>query len=168
MKNVMIATFDRVEPAEQLQQRLKNAGLETTVNDESKREKFWFMSEPRAAVHVGVDEENYVAARGLIGKLEDSEPFMQEAIRCPDCGSSRIEFPQVTRKFAMPFVEVLLMKMHILPRSFYCQECHYTWPEEQPTEPELDRLGFLRKPKVLHKKRIHRARVKSAVVNRGD
>lgn len=165
MKNTLVATFDTTEPAEHLQKRLQEAGLETVVNDETKREKFWYLSEPRASVHVEVDEDDYMAACDLIKELQNSEPFMEEAVCCPDCGSSRVEFPQVTRKFMMPVIEALLMKMHILPRNFYCRDCHYTWPEKQPTEPELDRLGFPRKPKVLHKKRVHRQRIKSAVVD---
>lgn len=168
MKKILVATFDDPGPAIQLRERLENAGLETLVKDESKRERFWFMSEPRASIHVEVDKDDYAAARDLITELEVSAPFMKEAVRCPDCGSSRVEFPQVTRKFMMPVVEALLMKLHLLPRDFYCRDCHYTWPEKQPTEPELDRLGFPRKPKVLHKRRVHRKRIKSAVVDRED
>jgi hypothetical protein len=146
MKTIAIATFDKSEPARRLQQRLHEAGLQTIINDETQRERFGFLSEPRAAVHVEVEQFGYLRARRLLKELDATgDQLLREAVRCPDCGSSRVEFPQITRKFAMPMIEALLMKLHLRDREYYCEDCHFTWPERKREQPELDVLGFPKK-----------------------
>ena len=54
-----------------------------------------------------------------------------EMIRCPQCGSSNIEYPQMTRKFLTPALMGLLCAPRIIPKEFYCQDCHYTWSNEE-------------------------------------
>ncbi len=134
MKTISVATFNTVSPAQRLQRRLQQAGFPTVIEDESKLERFWFMSEPLAAIHVEVEQSKYLAARKLLAELE-SEGLMRDAVRCPDCGSSRVEFPQITRKFFLPVLEAVVMALHIIPRKFYCRDCHYTWLKSRPPEP---------------------------------
>ena len=52
-------------------------------------------------------------------------------IRCPQCGSSNIEYPQMTRKFLTPALVAVLCALKIIPKEFYCQDCHYTWSNEE-------------------------------------
>lgn len=132
MKTICVATFNTLPPAERLQQRLQQAGLQTNIHNESKLERFWFMSKPLAAIHVETERADYLAARKLMAEWDSSEHILAEAVRCPDCGSSRVEFPQVTRKFLMPWSEALLMALHLFPRKYYCLDCHYTWPQSPP------------------------------------
>ena len=66
MKAVPVATFNETGPAQQLRDRLQRAGIQTRVNDESKLERFWFMSEPLAAFHVEVHQSDFLNARRLI------------------------------------------------------------------------------------------------------
>ena len=142
MKTVSVATFHDRAPAQALCQELRNAGVQALIHDESKLERFSFMSEPLAAVHVEVPQPDYLTTRQMLSSGERTGPLMQAAVRCPDCGSSRIEFPQISRKFFMPVVETLFMALHLVPREFYCEDCHYTWPKVQPVEPELDILNW--------------------------
>ena len=116
--------------------------MQPVIHDESKLERFWFMSEPLAAVHVEVAQADYLKARRLMEEWEKTTELMKTAVRCPDCRSSRIEFPQITRKFFMPVVETFFMAIHLMPREFYCEDCHYTWPKVKPAEPELDILNW--------------------------
>ena len=118
------------------------AGIQASIHDESKLERFWFMSEPLAAIHVGVSQPDFLKARRLMQDWEQTNEALKAAVRCPECGSSRVEFPQITRKFLMPVVETLFMAVHLIPREYYCEDCHYTWPKEKRVEPERDILGF--------------------------
>lgn len=127
-ESLPIATFNEPEPARALCQELAQAGFETCVNDKTKVEKFWFFSKPLAAVHVQVHAQDFARAAQLLAEWGDNCKPMKEAIRCPECGSSRIEFPQITRKFLMPMAARLFMAFGIIPREFYCQNCQYTWP----------------------------------------
>ena len=34
------------------------------------------------------------------------------------------------------------MSLHLIPRLYYCEDCHFTWPKEVPVEPERDLLNF--------------------------
>jgi hypothetical protein len=150
MKTIPVATFNEAGPAQQLRDRFVEAGLPASIRDESRLERFWFMSEPLAALHVEVDQPNYLTARRLMEDWEEFGGVMREAVRCPACRSSRVEFPQITRKFVTPVVTVLLMLMRAIPREFYCLDCHFTWPKEKRVEPELDILGWPRDSKLWH------------------
>jgi hypothetical protein len=37
----------------------------------------------------------------------------------------------MTRKFLTPALVGLLCAMKIIPKEFYCQDCHYTWSNEE-------------------------------------
>lgn len=153
MKTLPLATFNELIPAEQLRKQFLQAGVPAVIHDESKLERFWFMSEPLAAIHVEVPQPDYLRARRLMREWEISTDLLRTAVRCPDCRSSRVEFPQVTRKFVTPALcQLLLLTLHILPRAYYCQDCHFTWLKTPKVEPELDSFGWPLKPKFWHLK----------------
>ena len=58
---------------------------------------------------------------------EASDPDVGSAIRCPQCESSSIEYPQMTRKFLTPAIASVLFALKIFPKEFYCQDCQFTW-----------------------------------------
>jgi transposase-like protein len=60
------------------------------------------------------------------------------ALRCPQCNSTRIEYPQLTRKFLTPALAGILFALKVFPKEFYCQDCHFTWTNE----PEHPRYRF--------------------------
>ena len=153
MKAVPVATFNETGPAQQLRDRLERAGIQTRIHDESKLERFWFMSEPLAAFHVEVNQPDFLNARRLIQEWHESDGVLKEAVRCPSCHSSRVEFPQITRKFAMPVIAAFLMASHLMRRKYYCMDCHFTWPKVEPVERELDPLGWPYDSKFWHPER---------------
>lgn len=125
------------------------------MHNESKLARFWFMSERLAAIHVEVSQPDFLRARQLLSELEKSSDGMRAAVRCPECRSSSIEFPQVTRKFLTPALcQLVLMTLHVMPRQYYCLDCHFTWPKVPQVEPELDVLGFPLNSKFWHPERF--------------
>jgi transposase-like protein len=91
-----------------------------------------FMSRPLANAKVMVEDADFERAQNLMIEWEGSDPEISAAmIRCPQCGSSNIEYPQMTRKFLTPALVALLCAMKIVPKEFYCQDCHYTWNNEE-------------------------------------
>ena len=42
----------------------------------------------------------------------------------------------------MPVAQTLFMALHLMPREYYCEDCHFTWPKEKPVEPARDVLNF--------------------------
>jgi hypothetical protein len=152
MKTIPVATFNDRAPAEQLREQFLQAGLPTVLHDESWLERFWFMSEPLAAIHVEVQQPDYLRACRLLNEWKATE-LMRTAIKCPECCSSRVEFPQVTRKFITPALcQMLLIGLHVLPREYYCLDCHFTWPKRPRKELQSDIFGWPLDSKFWHPK----------------
>ena len=96
---VTIATFNEPSKAKHLKSRLQEAGVKADIHNEGHLQKVAFMSKPQANAKVMVEEEDFEAANKLMVEWEASDPEIGSAIRCPQCKSPRIEYPQLTRKF---------------------------------------------------------------------
>lgn len=127
---VTIATFNEPSQAKHLKKRLQEAGLKADVHSEGHLRQVAFMSEPQANAKVMVDEEDFEAANRLMVEWEASDPEIGSAIRCPQCKSPRVEYPQLTRKFITPWLASILFALKIFPKEFYCQDCHFTWGKD--------------------------------------
>jgi hypothetical protein len=123
--------FNSRAAAEPLQKRLVEAGIRAEIHDELRLEKFWFVSKPETGVRIELPADQYERAYELLMEWDKKEGLLREAIRCPECGSLRVEYPQFTRKFLIPNLAMgLLAAIHAVEKEFYCQECHFTWPKE--------------------------------------
>jgi Putative prokaryotic signal transducing protein len=129
---VTIATFNEAAKAKNLKARFQQAGLHADVHNEAPLQQVAFMSKPQANVKVLVEDKDFERAQGLMIDWEASDPDIGSArIRCPQCGSSRIEYPQLTRKFITPDIASVLLVLRIFQKEFYCQDCHFTWTDEK-------------------------------------
>jgi len=143
MEYVTITTFHEFEPAERLRQRLHAQGIDAQVEDERKLQRYAFVSKPLAGIKLQVDKEKFEAAEQLLKEWNSSDKSLDGAIHCPQCGSSRIEYPQFSRKSFVPnFILGLFMAAGFVPREFYCQECHFTWPAVEHLDEKRDVLGW--------------------------
>src|SRR2546421_8205602 len=102
MNMVTVATFNEPSKAGPLQQKLEKLGIHAEICDESKYEWVWFVTKPVAGIRVKVHKRDFETARRLVRELDAAEGVLRDAVRCPQCGSSRIEDPQFTRKFFLP------------------------------------------------------------------
>jgi hypothetical protein len=142
MRFVTVLTFDDPAEAQTLKQCLESAGVSARVLDERWQQRYRFLSEEVAGVHVQVERDSFERARQLLVEWEASEAGLKKAVHCPQCGSSRVEFPQATRKFLTPTLLSLLFALRLCEKRFYCEDCHYTWPlRTKPDEP-TDILGW--------------------------
>ena len=125
---VTIATFNEPAKARYLKRRFQDAGLKADVHNEAPLQQVGFMSRPQANAKVMVEENDFERAQSLMIEWEATDPDISAAlIRCPQCGSSNIEYPQMSRKFITPALVGILCAIKILPKEFYCQDCHFTW-----------------------------------------
>lgn len=127
---VTIATFNEATKAKHLKTRLQQAGVKADIHNEAQLQAVTGMGKPQANAKVMVDEAEFERANILIHEWEASDPEVGAAIRCPQCQSPRIEYPQMTRKFMTPWLASILFAMRIFPKEFYCQDCHFTWGGE--------------------------------------
>src|SRR5438552_494269 len=123
MNTIAVATFNELEKAELVRQRLLQAGLHPVIHDESTLQRFWFMSRPSAAEKVEVPKDEFERAEQFLRERDQAEDILHDAVRCPQCKSSRIEYPQFTRKFVLPTLAELFVLLRIVPREYYCEDC---------------------------------------------
>ena len=128
---VTIATFDDAAKGRNLKDRLKQAGVRADVLSEGQFQRAATLAKRQANIHVLVEESDFTKAQNLLAEWEASDPELSAAmIRCPQCRSPRVEYPQMTRKFLTPALVGFLCAMKIIPSEFYCQDCHFTWSDE--------------------------------------
>src|SRR5262245_33617310 len=102
MEAVTILTFNESEHAEVVCKRLEETGFHPIIHDERKRQKHWLVSECLACFRVQVDKNEYERAERLLDEWSTSQPeLLREAVHCPECGSSEVEYPQFNRKFTL-------------------------------------------------------------------
>jgi len=143
-RTAVVATFNEADSAQRVAKRLEEAGFEARVADETKVQKFFYMSKPLANEKVEVPLKDFERARQFLRGVDPQEHLLHNEICCPQCSSPDIEYPQFSRKFVLPaFVEILCF-FHILDKQFYCKNCHFTWSTKVPVPPPLDVLNWRR------------------------
>ncbi len=128
---VTIATFNEPAKAKHLKERLQQSGVKADVHDEGQMQAA-MMAKPMANAKVLVEEQDFETAHQLMVDWETTDPDVGAAIRCPNCQSPRIEYPQMTRRFRLPWIANLLFAMKLFDKEFYCRDCQFTWGGENP------------------------------------
>ncbi|MBA3386700.1 MAG: DUF2007 domain-containing protein, partial [Chthoniobacterales bacterium] len=93
---VTIATFNEPSKAKHLKERLQQSGVKADVHNEGQMQAA-MMAKPMANAKVLVGEQDFEQAHQLMIDWETTDPDIGAAIRCPNCQSPRIEYPQMTR-----------------------------------------------------------------------
>ena len=146
---ITVATFNEREPADQVAARLRESGINAEVYDESHEQKWkLFNLHPRAHMRVRVHSTEEERAHAVLTEAQSVEPALALAVKCPECGSSRIEFPQFSRRTLMGALPAALAATGVIAQEFYCEACHFTWPPETKAEPELDILNWPKSTRV--------------------
>ena len=71
------------------------------------------------------------------------EGMLCDAIRCPQCGSFRLQFPQFARKSNIPNVFIgLAAEVGLVEKDFYCEDCRLKSPKPSD-KPEKERRHTL-------------------------
>ena len=140
MNRIPVALFTSSAKAELLEQRLIQAGIQAEVHQELRLEKLWFVSKNSAGARLDAPANQFERAYQLLLDWDTAESALRDAIRCPECKSLRVDYPQFTRKSFIPNLAMgLSTKIGLVEKEFYCQDCHYTWPKEG-TRPRVARV----------------------------
>ena len=125
---VNVAAYNQVTAAKALHSFLKKKGFEARIHDERGLQRYWFWTTPQAGIHVQAPEASYEKVRECLEAAPSAQAFLQKAIRCPSCNSSRVQYPQMTRKFVLPtLVAQLLVLLRVMKPECYCENCQNTW-----------------------------------------
>ena len=127
--HISIASFDAIEPAQILAGRLSAEGIPAIADSDAAEQLLRFYNpHPRAHCHVLVPKANIATALQRIKELDESEGLLKSAVRCPQCHSSQVEFPQFSRNTIIGAMPSIAAAAGLIDREFYCVACHFTWP----------------------------------------
>ncbi len=138
MNTISIALFSRHLDADLIQRRLTDAGIPSQLHDCASMK----------GTRMDVPADQFEKAYALLQDWDKAEGGVQGSIRCPECKSFRVEYPQYTHKSALPNVLVgVLANIGAIGKEFYCHDCHFTWPKEgarpSPTRPDTAPYNFI-------------------------
>lgn len=121
-----------------MQKRLLESGVQAEIHDELRLEKLWFVSKPHSGARLEVRCNDFEKCEKLLTEWDAKEGAMHDAIRCPECKSFRVQFPQFAHKSVIPNV-VMGFLVHVgrVEKGYYCEDCHYTWPRDGSKPPKL-------------------------------
>jgi hypothetical protein len=131
MNRVPVVLFNDRAEAQPIRQRLIESGLNAEFNDSPTLPKLWFVSRGSAGVRIEVPEEQFASAEQLLLDWDESEEALRGAIRCPECGSLRVDYPQYAKNSLLTNLALgLLASVGFVEKDYYCEDCHFTWPKQ--------------------------------------
>jgi len=123
-----VAIFENLSDGLLLEMDLRNKGFEARTYNDRLLQYFLFLCPPHATVRVQVRGNDFKNATYFLDQAPATSTLLRKAIRCPSCGSLRVQYPQMTRKFLLP---TLLLHLGIIFRVIvheaYCESCHWLW-----------------------------------------
>lgn len=138
-----VATFNDRASADHTASRLREAGFNADVFDESTAQKWLLLNmEPRAHMRVRVDKDSGERAMQQLRDWEGQDPVLSRAVRCPQCGSSRVEYPQFSRRTLMSAFPAALAAAGVIEKAYYCEACSNTWNPDEKPQPDRDILNW--------------------------
>jgi hypothetical protein len=146
-----VVTFHDCATAEPVRKRLARAGIAAEV--EELFEKLWFVSREEADVQITVPVDQLDRAQELLLEWDAIEGILRQAIRCPECGSLQVHYPQFAHRSLIP--NLLLgfsARIGLVDKEYYCENCHYMWPKDGTKRsllhPERDALPLCRRSRT--------------------
>ncbi len=149
MRTVTLATFNDRDHAQPVVNRLQQEGFHPEIKDES-RWQAGHLSDRLASVKVRVEENEFESAKQQLKQWDATEHYLDQAVCCPECRSSDVDYPQITRKFVLPTLHAFLYRLGFMEKEFYCNTCQHTWPLRAKVESEKDALNWPVKNTPLH------------------
>jgi hypothetical protein len=123
---VDVAVFENLEEANTLVELLQQRKFEARAYDDKLLRYVLFLRPPRITYRVRVRESEFKIVANILEKEQPA--ILEEAFHCPMCGSLRINYPQMTRKFFLPTVLLHLgIIFRFINHEAYCEHCHHTW-----------------------------------------
>ena len=130
MNTMPVALFGDRAKAEPVQQRLARAGFNAQINECPSLTRFWFVSHPAGGVRVEVQADQFESAEQMLLDWDAAEGALNQAIRCPECSSLRVDYPQYAKHSLLTNLAMgLFAQLGLVERDYYCEDCHYTWPK---------------------------------------
>ena len=149
MNRIPVALFISRDHALPIQQRLVQAGIVAEIHEELGLQRLWFVSRQAAGARLEVLASQVESADKLLAAWDGADDgALAKAIRCPECRSLRVDYPQFAHNSVMTNVAAgIVAELGLVEKDYYCEHCHYTWPKKQSapirTRPHLAPYYFI-------------------------
>jgi hypothetical protein len=127
MNSTLIAAFEEKQPAEDLTGYLLKQNIPASTVDLTVSGPGNALPADFAKYQVRVAGEDAAAAVEVTSHTDQGLRLVSPAIRCPDCGSLRIRYPEMPRNFLAPFFFRVLVKLNLMEGSYACLTCKREW-----------------------------------------
>jgi hypothetical protein len=123
---ITVALFDDLQAGKKLEAFLRDKRIDARTYNDKLLQLFLFLCPPQATFRVQVRQPFYKMTIELLNA--EVPTALEKAIHCPDCGSLRINYPQMTRKFFLPTLFLHLgIIFRLIKHQAYCENCHFVW-----------------------------------------
>jgi len=130
---VTVAVFEDIKDGHLLETFFRDRNIDARTWDDKLLQHFLFLCPPRVTHRVQVRTDHFDQAVRAMD--QNHPPILEKAMHCPSCGSLRVNYPQMTRRFLLPTVALHLgIIFRIVGHECYCENCHLTWtlPQDVP------------------------------------
>ena len=135
---VNIAVFENELDAETLVGILDRKNFEARVYRDKLLQLFLFLCPPRATFRAQVRGSDFKSVAHFLDTQPEATPVLERAIHCPSCGSLRVQYPQMTRKFFLPTLLLHLgIIFRVIEHEVYCEACHHIWNLPKPDSAQI-------------------------------
>lgn len=140
MTRIRVALFPDHCAAEPARQRLAEVGIPARIHHEPGVARLWFVSTRNGGARLEVPAFYEEAAVKVLIEGDAATTLLGSAVRCPECGSLRVDYPQFTQKSLLTNLMLgVAAELRLLERDYYCEDCHCMWakPEDKPRRARL-------------------------------
>lgn len=121
-----VAVFESLDAGRVFETCLRDNGFEARTYDDKLFRYFLFLRPPRVTYRVQVRNVHFGDAMKFL--MAGPPAVLTKAIRCPACGSLRINYPQMTRNFILPTILLHLgIIFRVIEHECFCENCHHMW-----------------------------------------
>jgi hypothetical protein len=136
MSRIRVAFFAWPAQAVPVCRSLNEAGIPAEIHKESRLANLWYVSTRDAGARLEVQAKDAERALHFLMESDAKEDLLQCAIRCPECHSLRVDYPQFTLKSLFTNLAMgLAAEIGLVERNYYCEDCHFMWGKER-TRPQ--------------------------------
>lgn len=123
---VNVAVFEKLNDGRVLETFLRDKEIDARTYNDKLLQYFLFLCPPRVTYRVQVRQDQFDQATHALD--EHLPAILEKAIHCPSCGSLRVNYPQMTRKFFLPTALLHLgIIFRVIDHEAYCDNCHMVW-----------------------------------------
>ena len=132
---VNVAVFENQIDAQKLEKFLQLRCIEARTHNDRWVQIFCFLCPPHATWRTQVRLADLLSVERMLDTDPERGLLTERALHCPSCGSLRVQYPQMTRRFLSPAILLDLgVLFHVIDHEACCGHCQNIWhvPKPQP------------------------------------